>query len=178
MRLRALLILLLGLWLGGSLAVGAVASYNLAGLPQLFERNPRLGERAGFDPSDSAVKKQSLLWVHASELNRVFFETWNRCQLVLGVLALILTLGARATRVVLVLLALTLVLVAWTHLGVEPQVVELGRALDFVPRTPPPPQVEPFQRLHGLYFGAELIRLGLITLAAALLILKLPRESH
>jgi hypothetical protein len=51
--------------------------------------------------------------------------------------------------------------------------VELGRQLDFLPRTPPPPMVEPFQRLHGLYFSAELLRLTLVALAALLLILNL-----
>lgn len=172
MRARALLILVLGLWLGGSLVVGAVVSYNLTGFPALFERNPALAARAGFDPANPEAKRQSLLWVHASELNRVFFAAWNRTQLVLGVLALALALLGRAGRLTIAFLALAVALVAWIHLGIEPRVVELGRQLDFLPRTPPPPQVEPFQRLHGLYFGAELTRLALVTLATTLLILR------
>ncbi len=177
MKTRALLILVLGLWLGGSLAVGAVVSYNFAGFPDLFERNPALAAHAGFDPADSQAKKTSLLWVHASELNRVFFHAWNRTQLVLGLLALALTLLSRTGRLTIALLALALMLVAWVHLGIEPQVVDLGRQLDFLPRTPPPPQVEPFQRLHGLYFMAELARLALVTLAAALLTLRSPDRN-
>jgi hypothetical protein len=177
MRTRALLILVLGLWLGGSLVMGAVVSYNFAGFPDLFERNPALAAHAAFDPADSAAKKTSLLWVHASELNRVFFAAWNRTQLVLGALALALALLSRAGRLTIALLALALVLVAWVHLGIEPQVVDLGRQLDFLPRDPPPPQVEPFQRLHGLYFTAELARLALVTLAAALLTLGTPDRN-
>lgn len=172
MKLRALLLLVLGLWLGGSLVTGAVVSYNFAGFADLFERNPALAAHAGFDPADAETKKTSLLWVHASELNRVFFEAWNRAQLILGALAVILALWSRSGRLAVVLLALALVLVAAVHFTIEPQVVELGRQLDFLPRTPPPPQVEPFQRLHGLYFTAELTRLVLVTLASALLALR------
>jgi hypothetical protein len=177
MRARALLILVLGLWLGGSLVVGAVTFYNFAGFADLFERNPALAAQAGFDPADKEAKKTSLLWVHASELNRVFFESWNRAQLILGVLAVALGLLSRSGRLVVALLSLALLLVALVHFGIEPQVVELGRELDFAPRTPPPPQVEPFQRLHGLYFSAELLRLALVALAAALLVLSRPKSQ-
>lgn len=178
MKTRSLLILVLGIWLGGSLIMGAVVSYNFAGFDDLFERNPRLAERAGFDPADTEAKKTSLLWVHASELNRVFFHAWNRTQLVLGVLALALALAARAPWLTAGALALALALVAYVHLGIEPQVVELGRQLDFLARTPPPPMVEPFQRLHGLYFSAELLRLALVALATIALILRPPPANQ
>ncbi len=177
MRTRSLLVLILGVWLGGSLIMGAVVSYNFAGFADLFERNPRLAEHAGFDPANSEDKKTSLLWVHASELNRVFFHAWNRTQIVLGGLALALALAARAGRLLVMVLALALALVAWIHFGIEPQVVDLGRQLDFLPRAPPPPMVEPFQRLHGLYFSAELLRLALVALAALLLILRPPAPT-
>ncbi|MGE5154582.1 MAG: hypothetical protein ACM3ST_11250 [Bdellovibrio bacteriovorus] len=170
MKTRALLILVLGLWLGGSVVTGAVVSYNFSGFPDLFERNPALAERAGFDPLDTESKKTSLLWVHASELNRVFFAGWNRAQLVLGVLAVVLAVVSRAGRLTAVLLFLALVLVAMVHFGIEPEVVALGRQLDFLPRTPEPPQVAPFQRLHGLYFSTELVRLALVAFAAVRLI--------
>jgi hypothetical protein len=166
--LRAILILILGLWLGGSLVMGAVVSYNFAGFSDLFDRNPRLAEQAGFDPADTHAKKASVLWVQASELNRVFFEAWNRTQLLLGVLAIALAVWSRAGRPVLILLTLGVALLLWIHLRIEPQLVDLGRQLDFLPRMPPPPQAGAFQRLHGLYFGAELIRLSLVLLATAI----------
>jgi hypothetical protein len=172
MKTRALLILVLGIWLGGSLIMGGVVSYNFAGFEDLFTRNPALAERAGFDPADTEAKKTSLLWVHASELNRVFFHAWNLAQLVLGALAVVLALAARARWLPVTLLALAVCVVAYVHLGIEPQVVDLGRQLDFLPRTPPPPMVEPFQRLHGLYFSAELLRLALVALAAIHLIVR------
>lgn len=177
MRTRTLLILVLGLWLGGSVVIGAVVSYNFSGFTDLFERNPALAGRAGFDPADTEAKKTSLLWVYASELNRVFFHAWNRTQVALGMLALALALFSRAGRLTTALLTLALILVAWIHLGIEPQVVDLGRQLDFLPRTPAPPQVEPFQRLHGLYFGAELARFALTALAALLLVFRVAIQA-
>ena len=76
MRVKALSVLYLvfGAWLGGSILVGLAAGYNFAGFEDLFERNPRLAERAGFEPDDPEAKKVSLLWVHSSELNRVLFD--------------------------------------------------------------------------------------------------------
>jgi hypothetical protein len=168
MKAAPLLHFVLGIWLGGSVIVSAVVSYNLAGFDDLFDRNPRLQERAGFTPDDAITKKSSLLWVHASELNRVFFEVWNRSQLVLGGLAVLLAVWARSGRLVVVLLILATVLVAILQMALQPQLVELGRQLDFAPRDPPPPGLDDFQRYHGLYFGAESLRLGLVGLAALL----------
>lgn len=169
-RARSLLILVLGLWIGGSVVVGAVVSYNLTGFADLFARNPALAQQAGFDPAAEAEKKESLLWVQSSELNRVFFERWNQTQLVLGALALALALVAGLHRLQLWLLLGAMVLALGLHLEVEPRVVELGRALDFVPRSPPPPELAAFQRMHGIYFAAESVRFALVLLCAAMLV--------
>ena len=176
-RIRALLILILGLWLGGSVVVGGVAAYNLAGLPDLLARNPALAEHAGFDPRDTAAKKGSLLWAHASELNRGLFQTWNRAQMWLGtgalLLALFLTRGEPRTHnparwLPAGLIAAALALVIALQLLVQPELISLGRALDLVPRNPAPPELAGFQRLHGWYNAAELLRLTLVAVAAAL----------
>lgn len=177
MRANSLLFFILGAWLGGSVILGAVVSYNFAGVEDLFARNPRLAEHAGFERSDEQAKKTSLLWVHSSELNRVFFLAWNRTQLMLGGLAVVLALRARARLwPVLLLLAATAV-VAYTHLIVEPQIVELGRQLDFLPRLPPPPALEPFQRSHGVYFTLEILRVLLVVAAVLLLLYRTPRAD-
>jgi hypothetical protein len=165
MKTTRLLCLVLGMWLGGSLILGSVVAYNFAGVEDLFARNPRLADRAGFGVQDESAKKTSLLWVHASELNRVFFENWNRTQLVLGVLSIGLAIFASASRALLLLLTAAVALVAYTHFGVEPEILDLGRRLDFTPRLPPPPELTAFQRYHGLYFGLETLRLLLLAIA-------------
>lgn len=170
MKDHPLLAFVLGVWLGGSVLVGAAVSYNFAGFNDLFARNPRLAQAAGFDPRDTAAKKQSLLWVHSAELNRVWFTIWNRAQIVLGTLALVLAVRAHARRLPLALLALALALTVAIHLGLEPRVIELGRALDLVPRDPPPPALAPFQDAHRAYFAADTLRFCVLLAAAGLLL--------
>lgn len=170
MKPAPLLHFVLGVWLGGSVILGSIVAYNFSGVEDLFARNPRLAEQAGFSPDDADAKKTSLIWVHSSELNRVFFEIWNRTQLVLGALAVGLALWGRSRRAPVLLLATGTLLVALTHWGIEPEIVALGRQLDFLPRTPPPAILETFQRYHGAYFLAESLRFGVVALAALLLI--------
>ena len=178
MKLDPLLHLVLGVWLGGSVILGAVVTYNFSGIDDLFARNSRLQEHAGFAPDDTDAKKSSLLWVHSSELNRVFFEVWNRAQLILGSLAVLLAVLGRKGRLPIVLLATATLMVGLIHLVLEPQIVELGRQLDFLPRDPPPPMLEDFQRFHGLYFVAESLRFGLLCLAALILVIAAMRPKR
>lgn len=178
MKLDPLLHLVLGIWLGGSVILGAIVAYNFSGIDDLFDRNPRLQEHAGFSPDDSDAKKSSLLWVHSSELNRVFFEVWNRAQLVLGGLAVFLGVLGRRGRAPVVLLTIAAALIGLIHLVLEPQIVELGRQLDFLPRNPPPPMLEGFQRVHGIYFAAESLRFGLVCLATLLIVVPAMRRGR
>ena len=50
---------------------------------------------------------------------------------------------------------------------VTPQIITLGRSLDFVPRVPPPPEMGRFGILHAAYTGLDGIKLliGLALLA-------------
>jgi hypothetical protein len=178
MKVAPLLHFILGIWLGGSLIVGGVVSYNFSGFDDLFYRNPKLQAHAGFAPDDANAKKSSLLWVHSSELNRVFFEVWNRTQLVLGALAVLIAVWGGAGRWALGLLVAATVLVGLAHFFLEPQIVELGRQLDFLPRDPPPPMLEDFQRYHKIFFAAEGLRFGLLFVATLLVLVGAMRSEQ
>ena len=175
LKLLPWLYFILGAWIAGSILVGWQAGYNFSGYEDLFARNPKLAAHAGFELDDDLAKKTSLLWVYSSELNRVLFESWNRVQLVLGSLALLLSLGARQGWIVFFALLLSLCLVAFSHFFLEWRIVELGRQLDFTPRVPPPSELESFKSLHRLYFTTEMIRF-IMLVAAALLVLIRPKE--
>lgn len=175
---HSLLAFVLGLWIGGSLFLGAVVYYNFAGFDDLFARNPRLAERAGFAPADQGAKKASVLWVHSAELNRVIFRYWNPTQILLAAFALGLAIRWRAHWLPTALLALALGLAVLIHLGFEPQIVALGRQLDFLPRDPPPPMLEPFRQAHRNYFAAETARLAMVLVATALLLGGGPRPPR
>jgi hypothetical protein len=178
MKHHPLLALVLGLWIGGSVCLGAVVYYNFAGFDDLFARNARLAEHAGFALANTDAKKASLLWVHAAELNRVIFQHWNRLQVLLAALALTLAVYWRASRLVIGLLALALGLSLLQHLGLEPRIIELGRTLDFVARNPAPPQLAPFQDAHRAYFTAEMVRLTAVLMAATLIVYGGPRPPR
>jgi hypothetical protein len=42
---------------------------------------------------------------------------------------------------------------------VTPQIIALGRSLDFVPRNPPSPEMGRFGMLHGAYTGLDGLKL-------------------
>ena len=53
------------------------------------------------------------------------------------------------------MLAIVVLMLAY----LTPQIVSLGRALDFVPRDPPPPGMSRFWVLHAAYTSLEMIKL-------------------
>ena len=113
-------------------------------------------ERAGATPA------RELLRYLASELNRTFFFRWNVAQVLLGLVALwLLSRSARDRAVWWLTVAATAIAVSL--LGVfTPLITSLGRSLDFVPRSPPPPELGRFQLLHVGYTALELLKVGCV----------------
>jgi hypothetical protein len=166
-RLRLLLVLSLGLWIGGSIVIWGVATYNFAGVANTLERNTKLAERAGFEPGDTVAMKQSVLWVHSSELNRWYFETWGYAQIGVAAVALVLAILARSKAWITCLVLIALGLAVYSALYLTPEIVGVGRSLDFVPREPPPETLPRFGRLHGISLAVDFGR-GLLLIVAAL----------
>jgi hypothetical protein len=88
-----------------------------------------------------AVEARDLLRYLSSELNRLYFQLWNGAQIVLGALALWLLSGSTArpwaaTRSAKWGIAAMLAIVVLMLVYLTPQIVTLGRSLDFVPRDP------------------------------------------
>jgi len=92
----------------------------------------------------------------ASEINRSFFWSYGLAQIVLGG-ALLLLLWCAIPRdslglgVVCFMVGLVLILT----FVLTPMIVSLGRSIDFVPRTPPPPEMPRFWALHGAFTGLD-----------------------
>jgi hypothetical protein len=103
---------------------------------------------------------RDLLRYLSSELNRLYFQLWNIVQFVIGALVFWLLArsqsAARARWGVLAMLGLVVVLIVW----LTPQIVTVGRSLDFVPREPAPPALGRFGMLHGLYLVLEAVKLA------------------
>lgn len=150
---------LMGAWMVGSVMVAFVATQNFRAVDRVLAAPAGADlhrKLEGIPPDDARMILRHL----ASEMNRYYFRVWEWAQLVLG--GLVLTLLVRSGRsdalaraLIVAMLAIVLVFIVY----LTPQIVTLGRSLDFVSRTPPPPQYARFWRFHIAYTLLELVKL-------------------
>jgi hypothetical protein len=164
-RLARFSSLLVGIRLGASVLIIAVVAYSFPGIDAALEANPELARRAGFDPKDEGARKTSTLWVYTGEQNRAYFRAWNQAQLVLGALTFLSALAASRSKGLALSLLGALAIAGVLAFFLGPEITSRGRALDFMPRSPPPPGLEGFQRLHQTYTVLEAAKV--LCLAAA-----------
>jgi len=120
---------------------------------QIAEQIQKLGGR------DAA---RVFLRYQASELNRAYFQNWERAQISLGLaLFLVLLFGTVPDRLMLLPALLMLVLVLLMHFYMTPEITRLGRLIDFSPAALSSPERSRFWRFHGAYSATELIKLAL-----------------
>ena len=161
------LVLVLGIWLGASVLLLWVVGSSFQGVERAVVENEKLAQKAGFEPGDAAARKISVPWVVTGELNRQYFAGWNAGQLVLAGAALVLAARCRQRAAFMSLCAaarIVLVLTFW----LAPELTTLGRALDFVPRDPPPPAEARFMGIHRWYTALEIAKVVLGALAVKL----------
>jgi Domain of unknown function (DUF4149) len=106
----------------------------------------------------------------SSEINRTLFRGYGWTQLALAGLFLFLMwrrTPSDSTARVLAAVMLGLVLILTFY--IQPQIIVLGRSLDFVPRHPPPPEMSRFWMYHGAFTALDGVKL----LVAAFLLVRL-----
>jgi len=139
-----LLLWLLGGWLFLAILTAYMAGGNFAALKP--DRLPRTQDFYGDIPEE---KREMALRYAASELNRKYFQEFYTVQFVLANLALALcALSGRPRRIEAILLGVALAISAWLLFSLTPDIVELGREIDDVPRDPLTPDREEFNGLH------------------------------
>lgn len=151
-------IAVLGIWIGITLFMWFAAGRSFATVERvLLSQNPQYVRiTKTLNPTDTRELLRNL----ASEINRTFFSAYGWVQVVLGIALLILLL--RQTPRDIPALAITgamLAIVLVLALVVTPQIITLGRSIDFVPRNPPPPEIGRFGMLHGAYTGLDGLKL-------------------
>jgi hypothetical protein len=164
-RLPALQALVLGFLLCGTILLWIVASVNFSILDA--KRLPLAAER--LEAAGEANVRLALRH-GAGELNRFFFALWNRVQIGLVLLFLLLEwVRARGRRMVRLWLGTAvLVLAAVLLFYLTPHIAAAGRAIDFVPADPPTPEREAFFRIHALYLVLDFVKLLALGVLAAL----------
>jgi len=169
MHFYRLAVLLLGAWLGGCAFMDLVATGNFRSVERLLAApSPKAAERIQAMGGHDAAR--AFLRYQVSEQNRWYFETWERGQIALGVvLFLVLLFGAAADRGTLLLVLLMLAIVLAMRFFLTPEIIRLGRAIDFAAAGRPEPNRTRFWAFHGAYSAGELLKLGLgVVLAARL----------
>jgi hypothetical protein len=154
MHARRLACFFLGMWLAGSLFMAWVATQN-------FRQVDRLLSRA--DPAATLRLKplgenaRLILRYQASEQNRWYFQKWETIQILYGaVFFFVMLFGSRENKFVLLGVLLMVALVMVQKFLLTPEVVALGRLIDFVPANQQSPERTRFWILHTTYTGVEL----------------------
>ncbi len=159
-----LLLWFLGGWIFLTVSLGYLAGTNFRVLdPDRLRDAGRVYH--GFE---TPAERRLALRYAASELNRHYFVHFVDLQLGLGAVSLaLLLLSGRAGPWRATALAGAFLVSAFFAFSLTPEIVERGRAIDFVAREPePPPEVDAFYRLHALYLaldGAKLLLLAALT---------------
>jgi hypothetical protein len=157
-------LVILGAWIAGSICMSVVATENFYTIDRLLALRANSTFAAAVDRL-GAGEARDLLRYLSSELNRLYFQLWNGAQIVLGALALWLIAGSAKSVKWGIVAMLAIVVMMLVYL--TPQIVTLGRSLDFVPRDPAPPGMSRFWILHAAYTSLEMLKLVIAVLVAA-----------
>lgn len=168
MHNRRLASFLVGAWLLGSVFMFFVATQNFRGVDRLLEAPTAAAqsriEELGKDDARLFLRFQ------VSELNRYFFENWERAQLLIGVLLVLVTMRGSTRMAILAMPLAMLLIVAAGHWGLSPEINRLGAAMDFVPNARETGVGREFWRYHQAYSAGEVLKF-LIGSAYAFLLL-------
>ena len=153
-RGHVLAIALLGMWLGLTVAMWYAAAGSFSTVRRVLEGRHR--------EVNEAMELLGTEWTRlvlrhlTSEINRTYFHAYGWAQIALAVLLLaVLAMQKPRDHVSLFIAGGMFLAVAVLTFYLTPQITELGRQIDFVPRDPPPPEMGRFRLLHGLYTGLD-----------------------
>ena len=168
--------LCMGVWLMGTVCVSVVAAQDFYTIDRLLA-NPGNEAFASMVDEIGCGESRSFLRYLASELNRLFFQLWNLSQFGIGAAVLWLVLGIpQASKLKWPVLGM-LAVVAFLTIWVTPQVLAVGRNLDFVPREPEPPSLATFRMLHATYTVLEMLKFA-VGIVVTAWIFRLPRQAE
>ena len=148
----------LGVWIGITLFMWFAAGKSFSTVDRVLQsQNPQFVKiTRPLDPADS----RELLRNVAAEINRTLFGVYGWAQIVLGAILLFLMLRQTPRDSLAIAITCTmLVFVLILTLVITPEILSVGRSLDFVPRNPAPPELARFGMLHGAYTGLDGIKL-------------------
>ena len=148
-----------------------VATQNFRSVDRLLEKPapPAAQQLEKLGPGAARV----LLRHQVPEQNRWYFETWGVTEVAIGAaLLLVLLFGSSETNFSLLLALLMLLIAIVQRFALTPQMVFLGRLIDWIPVGQPSPERSRFWLLHNAFVGLELFNWVFALLLTAKLIFR------
>ena len=109
----------------------------------------------------------------AGEANGWLFEQWEWIQLVTALAILFVSIfGSRPPKIPIGLCVLMMILVLVERFALTPNIIRLGRIIDFLPTGPQLPDRVSFSAYHGAYSIIELVKLAAGFSIAGILIVR------
>ncbi|MCZ7625680.1 MAG: hypothetical protein FIA90_14430 [candidate division NC10 bacterium] len=158
--MRLLLATVLGGWILGTLFMAFVATQNFRTVDRLLS-SPTQEFSHAIAPLGGQDEARSVLRYLVAELNRLYFSAWGVAQVVFGAAVIVAVVGLRPLDRTALTIAIVIFAVVLGSLLFSQMLLTLGRSLDFVPRTPPPPALAYFKRLHLTFTVLDLVKLTL-----------------
>ena len=158
--MRRVACLLVGVWLGAGVLMDVVVTQNFRSVDRTLEELvPEAAERVH---ALGHEQTRQFLRYHAGEQNRWLFEQWERVQLGIGlVLVLVLINAGTRAKWPLILTGGMLAIILADRFLMTPEVASLGRQLAFQLPTEDLDLRHKFGTLHALYSSLELVKLGM-----------------
>ncbi len=155
--MRALLIMLLGGWIVGTLLIAFVATQNFHTVDRLLSAPTVEFSRAIAPLADNEAR--SVLRYLVAELNRLYFSAWGLTQLAFGVAIVAVAIGLRPLDRTAVIVAATILVIVIISLLLSQSLLSLGRSLDFVSRALVVNEMARFRTLHLAYTALDILKL-------------------
>jgi len=164
---------LLGALLLGSLFLVFAATRNFRAVDAVLAAPPP--DAAKMIQTVGAPNARLLLRYLAGEENRSYFETWELAQIVIGLALTGIFLFGVENRLLASFAGALLILALFQHFKITPDMLWLGRSIDFVPPAVESQARDQFWRLHGIYSGIEVVKM-LLALTTAGFLFRLKRR--
>lgn len=168
MRYSRIAAMIMGAWLGGSFLLMYLAANGFEHATAMLNAPPsQLTQTLQAIPPTS---QRAFLRYVAVEQNRFFFDVWESTEFVIGFgLILILFFGLESRLMSALTLGMVLV-VAFQHLMITPELNWLGRSIEFIPWTAESQPRDQFWKLHTLYIALDVLKIALGGVVALLLV--------
>ena len=161
MHTRRILTAILGAWLVGSGLISYIATSNFEQAASVLQaQDPKIRRMVQTLGEKDA---RHLLRHEASEMNRAYFVHWQRMQLLFLILVIVILVRVRAKPPTLIAAGLLTLATLANYFAMTPQIIGLGRLLDFAAPEELLPERSRFGAMHQAYGIVELVKVAMAT---------------